>query len=271
MKLCSIASGSSGNCIYLETEESHILIDAGYSGKQIEKLLKQASIDPKNLDAIFVTHEHSDHIQGVGVLSRRFHIPIYANRKTWEAMSSKIGKITADHRKVFKNKQRFAFKDLEVFPFQLYHDAVDPVGYSFVCRDEKASVLTDTGILDQEIMDAVQGSDIYYFEANHDEGMLLEGPYPQPLKERILSEKGHLSNRQAGTALCDLLRGDDEVVLLAHMSVVNDSAEVCRNTICSTLMEEGIDPERHMKILVAPRLVPSSIYSCKYLERRLHS
>ena len=267
MKIRSIASGSSGNCIYLETESTRILIDAGYSGRQIEGLLKQAQIDPRKLDAIFVTHEHLDHIQGVGVLSRRFHLPIYANRKTWEAMAKKLGKITPAHRFIFKNKQRFAFKDLEIYPFPVHHDAADPVGYSFVYQDEKASIVTDTGILDQGIMDAVQGSDIYYFEANHDVGMVLEGPYPQLLKERILSDQGHLSNQQAGLALSDLLRGEDEVVLLAHMSVVNNNIRVCEDTVYSTLMKEGIDPQNHMKVLVAPRLAPSALYTCSYLEK----
>lgn len=264
MKICSIASGSSGNCIYLETEQSRILIDAGYSAKQIEILLKEANIDPRKLDAIFVTHEHSDHIQGVGVLSRRFHLPIYANRKTWEAMAGKLGKITPAHRFTFKNNHRFSFQDLEIFPFPVHHDAADPVGYSFLCQDEKASIVTDTGVLDQGIMDAVQGSDIYYFEANHDVGMVLNGPYPQQLKERILSDRGHLSNRQAGLALSELLRGEDEVVLLAHMSMINNNIRVCQDTVLSTLMEEGIDPKNHMKLLVAPRLSPSALYNCTY-------
>ncbi len=267
MKMCSIASGSSGNCVYLETEEARIIIDAGLSGKQIQTLLEKGGINPKKLDAILVTHEHADHIKGVGVLSRRFHIPVYANLETWRAMHLKIGNINSDMRKVFKNLQTFGLKDLEIKALPLHHDAVDPVGFSFISKDEKASLITDTGFLDSRMMDEIANSDIYYFEANHDVEMLLRGPYPQDLKARILSDHGHLSNRQAGLALSELLRGRDEVVLLAHLSDKNNNPRVCRDTVCGILRNEGFDTENSMKILAAPRSEPSTIYSCIYAEK----
>lgn len=262
MKLCSIISGSSGNCVYLETEKTRILIDAGCSGRQIELLMKQAGLDPRRLNGIFVTHEHGDHIQGVGVMSRRFHIPIFANAKTWEAMARRIGRITPSYRRVFKNRERFQFQDIEVQPFLTHHDAADPVGYAFSAGSGKASVVTDTGFVDERIIDAIDGSDIYYFEANHDEEMLINGPYPELLKQRILSREGHLSNLQAGRALSEVLAGRGEIVLLAHMSIENNEPSLCLDTVQTVLQSEGIDALNAQRISVAPRLIPSAICCC---------
>lgn len=267
MKMCSIASGSDGNCVYLETEELSLIIDAGLSGKQIQDLLVRGGINPKKLDAILVTHEHADHIKGVGVLSRRFHIPIFANMETWRAMYRKIGNINTDMRMVFKNRQTFRLKDLEIKAVPLHHDAADPVGYTFTSKDEKASLITDTGFPDSKMMDDIANSDIYYFEANHDVEMLLKGPYPEDLKARILSDRGHLSNRQAGLALSELLRGKDEVVLLAHLSDKNNNPRICRSTVCQILNKQGFDTESNMKIIPAPRWEPSSIYTCIYANK----
>ncbi len=267
MKMCSIASGSSGNCVYLETDELSIIIDAGLSGKQIQNLLETGGINPKKLDAILVTHEHADHIKGVGVLSRRFHIPVYANLETWRAMHLKIGNINSDMRMVFKNLQTFRLKDLEIKAIPLHHDAADPVGFTFISKDEKASLITDTGFPDSRMMDEIANSDIYYFEANHDVEMLIKGPYPEDLKARILSDHGHMSNRQAGLALAELLRGKDEVVLLAHLSDKNNNPRICRDTVCRILRNDGFDTENNMKILPAPRWEPSSIYSCIYEDK----
>ena len=264
MKVQSISSGSSGNCVYVESDQACFLVDAGKSGRQIQEILQSAAIDPKKLDGIFVTHEHADHIQGVGVLSRRFRVPVFANENTWGAMAKRLGRIPPDYRMVFKNDQAFEWKGLEVRAIPIHHDAVDPVGYTFTSLDEKATVLTDTGFLDDRIMDRIAGSTIYYLEANHDVSMLLNGPYPEPLKERVLSNRGHLSNRQAGLALAGLLRGEDEAVLLAHLSEENNTPEISLATVRAVLMEEGIDPDRGMTIKVAPRHVASRVYTCRY-------
>lgn len=266
MRVQSISSGSSGNCIYVESDQAHVLVDAGKSGRQIQEILKAAAIDPRKLDAIFVTHEHADHIQGVGVLSRRFRIPVFANENTWAAMAKRLGRIVPAHRKVFKNNRPFVWKDMEVCPIPIHHDAADPVGYTFTCEDEKATVLTDTGYMDPRMMERISGSNIYCLEANHDVTMLLNGPYPELLKERILSNKGHLSNRQTGQALAELLRGEDEVVLLAHLSEENNTPEISLATVRAVLMEEGIDPDRGMTLKVAPRHAASRVYTCRYIK-----
>lgn len=264
MKLCSIASGSSGNCVYVETEKTHLLVDAGYSGRQIMGLMEEAGLSPRKLDGIFVTHEHADHIKGVGVLSRRFKIPIFANRETWKAMERKIGRIAPSYHKVFDCNHPFPFGDLLVHPFCIHHDAENPVGYTFRSGKEKVTVLTDTGYIDERMMETIRGSQIYYLEANHDVEMLLHGPYPEMLKERILSTKGHLSNAQCGRALTDLLCGEDEVVLLAHMSIENNEARLCERTVKNILMKQGLDTARKIRVQVAPRFEPSGIFSCIY-------
>ncbi|MDY3051930.1 MAG: MBL fold metallo-hydrolase [Ndongobacter sp.] len=263
MKICSITSGSSGNCVYLETEKSRILIDAGYSGKQLEQLMKGCGINPFQLDAIFVTHEHADHIKGVGVLSRRYRIPVFASDGTWAAMDRRVGAITQAHRRCFSPEKPFSFRDIEVHPFSTHHDAAQPVGYSFYEGEEKVSVLTDTGYIDDRMLRAVSDSQIYYIEANHDVQMLRHGRYPQKLQERILSNLGHMSNVQSAQALTELLRGQGEIVLLAHLSEENNTPVICLHTVVAILEENGMDPRRDQTIVVAPRFSPSPLFSCR--------
>lgn len=257
MKVCSISSGSSGNCVYLETENTRILIDAGLSGKGIETRMKSAGLDPKRLDAIFVTHEHADHIHGCGVMSRRFRLPVFASEGTRAQMIRKPSQPDAKRIYALDKEAWFEFQDLMVYPFGAYHDAADPVGYVFSYKGEKVSVLTDTGIVDDRMFAAIENSDVYYLESNYDERMLEIGPYPRALKERIRSREGHLSNDQAGLLLTELLGGRNETVILAHLSEENNTPEICRETILMHLASAGIDGERDQRILVAGRHVPT--------------
>lgn len=270
MRICSITSGSAGNCTYLESGASRILIDAGCSGRLLERLIKSLGINPFSLQAIFVTHEHGDHIKGVGVLSRRYRIPVFANAATWQAMRSRIGKISSSHTKVFQNDRVFQFRDFLVHPFSTHHDAADPVGYTFESEGCKAAILTDTGWIDAHMLEVVRDSDLYYVEANHDTEMLEHGPYPPQLKERIRSAHGHLSNRSAALALCDLLGGRGEGVLLAHLSEENNTPELCRQTVCAILRAEGLD-ERAQRIAVCPRFEPSVVFSAEHSQQKFIS
>lgn len=263
MRLCSISSGSSGNCVYLESDHTRVLIDAGYSGKQIEMLLKGMDVDPRTIDGIFVTHEHGDHIHGVGVLSRRFGIPIFANEKTWLAMRKRIGKIHPSHIYVFENNKYFAFQDIDVYPFSVFHDAADPVGYVFLQGDEKVTVLTDTGYINENIKQTIKGSQIYYFESNHDIEMLKMGPYPPELKKRILSQVGHMSNIDAANVLSEILQGDGESILLAHLSEENNLPSLAYHTVDDLLLSDGLDTNRDIKMIVAPRFQPSCLFNTK--------
>lgn len=160
-KFCSLSSGSSGNSEYIETEHSKILIDAGFSGKTIENLLKYINVDPSKLDAIFVTHEHADHIKGIGVLSRRYDLPIIANTETWYAMDSKIGKINDKNIYIFENNRHINFKDLDILPIKTSHDSANSCGYVISKDDKKISLVTDTGIIEDSVYEEIKDSNLF--------------------------------------------------------------------------------------------------------------
>lgn len=244
IKFCSLASGSSGNCHYIETDNSRIIVDAGLSGKRIQGLLSSIDVDPESLDAIFVTHEHIDHIKGVGILSRRFDIPIYANEDTWVGMKNTIGEIKEKNIKVFCNETHFELKDLTIYPLEIFHDALDPVGYIINYKNKKISLVTDTGWVNNNMIDKIKGSNLYLLESNHDIGMLKGGSYPWPLKQRILSTKGHLSNDDCGKVLGDILLGNGEVVLLAHLSEDNNHPTLAMETVKRNIEEQGINIDK---------------------------
>ena len=215
MKLCSIASGSSGNCIFAGSETTSLLIDAGISGKRVEAGLAVLDRSAKELDGILVTHEHSDHIQGLGVLARRYGIPIYATDGTIQAMqqTKSLGKFPEGIFHTIHADDTFTLGDIAVHPFTISHDAAEPVGY----RDYTVQNLT--------------GLDAVLLEANHDENMLAVGPYPYPLKQRIAGAKGHLSNLAAGHLLCEILHDNLQEVLLGHLSKENNYEALAFETV----------------------------------------
>ena len=196
IKFCSLSSGSSGNCQYIESDNTRILIDAGFSGKRVEGLLSSIDVSPNTIDAILVTHEHIDHTLGVGVLSRRYDIPIYANSNTWVGMETIIKSIKEKNTKVFNSNSVFDIKDLSIYPVDVCHDALEPVGYIIYYKNIKLSIITDTGRISDKIRNEIKNSDLYFMESNHDERMLRETPLA--FKERIMSTHGHLSNDDAG-------------------------------------------------------------------------
>lgn len=261
IKFCSLSSGSSGNCQYIEAEDTRILIDAGFSGKRIETLLKSIDICPTSIDGIFVTHEHIDHSRGVGVLSRRYNIPIYANENTFIGMKDTIGKLTEENTKVFITGEDLNFKDLEVHPFHIFHDALEPVGYSVHYKNKKISIITDTGWVNSEIIDKIKGSNLYLLESNHDVEMLKFGPYPYHLKQRIMSKEGHLSNEDAASLLCNILKKENEIVLLCHLSQDNNAPCLALQTVTNTLMDKGIDVLKDIKLGLSHRDRATEIFS----------
>lgn len=259
MKFCSLSSGSSGNCIYVETQRSKFLIDAGFSGKQVEKLLTSIGVEAKDLDFLMVTHEHGDHIKGVGVLSRRYDLPIYANYGTWMAMGNKLGKIKEQNIQVFRSDHPLEVRDVDILPISIYHDSAEAVGYVIESQGSKISVLTDTGFVSEQMMEHLRGSDVYLLEANHDLKMLEEGPYPPELKKRIRSLTGHLSNLDCGRVLGDLVRGEGEHVLLAHLSEENNLPGLAHQTVCDYLTGLGLDTSKDILLEVAGRYLPGEI------------
>lgn len=205
MEFCTLFSGSSGNSIYVGTDKTKLLVDAGLSGKKIQEGLKEIGINPTDINGILITHEHDDHIKGAGILSRRFDIPIYANEDTWSAIHEKVGEIKSQNIKVFDNYATFEIGDVTVIPFKTPHDAISPCGYSFVFKNKKISIATDIGHTSLEVKDNIKDSDLILLESNHDVEMLKVGPYPYHLKRRVLSEIGHLSNEDCGRTIVDIL------------------------------------------------------------------
>ena len=233
MEICSIASGSSGNCICAGTQNCHLMIDAGISGKRIEAGLNSVGLKTNEMEGILVTHEHSDHISGLGVIARRYGLPIYGTRGTLEAIAaaSSVGKIDPSLFHVIEPDVDVAIGELIVHPIRTSHDAADPVAYILKAENQKIGVITDLGKYDDYIVENLKGLDILLLEANHDVHMLEVGSYPYPLKRRILGEKGHLSNELSGQLLGELLHDDMKAVILGHLSRENNYEELAYETV----------------------------------------
>lgn len=240
LQISVLASGSSGNAIYVESSKTKLLIDSGLSGKKILELMGQINRDPADLDAILVTHEHSDHIRGVGVMSRRYNLDIYANDKTWQEMGSKIGKIKTEHKFLFDKSELKTIGDIDVLSFAVSHDAIDPQFYAFQKNNKQFVILTDTGYVSDRMRAALKNADAYLIESNHDVSMLRMGPYPWSLKQRILSDKGHLSNDDGALALADLIGHDTKRVYLGHLSKENNMKEIARDTFIEILQQKDM-------------------------------
>lgn len=233
MRLCSIASGSSGNCIYVGSEATHLLVDVGISGKRTESGLNELGLTGRDIDGILITHEHSDHINGLGILARKYGIPIYATLGTIRAIRNSSGMGDLDEElfhEVWEDK-KLTLKDLTINPIHISHDAVQPVGYRISYGNKKVAVCTDLGIYNDYTVECLKGMDAVLLEANHDVNMLQVGPYPYYLKQRILGDKGHLSNENSGRLLCRILHDGLQTVLLGHLSNENNLPELAYESV----------------------------------------
>lgn len=233
MRMCSIASGSSGNCIYVGSDDTHLLVDTGISKKRIEAGLKELEIKGDELDGILITHEHSDHIQGLGVFSRKYEVPIYATPGTIEGIKSYsgLGRMPEGLLHPIQIDQKFTLGDIIVDPFAISHDANEPSGYRMECGGKSAAVATDLGMYTDYIVQKLQNLDAVLLEANHDVHMLEVGAYPYYLKKRILGDKGHLSNELSGRLLCDILHDNLKYIVLGHLSKENNYARLAYETV----------------------------------------
>lgn len=233
MRMVSIASGSSGNCIYIGSDDTHILVDAGISNKRIQQGLNGIGLGGNDVNGIFITHEHSDHIKGLGVLSRKFHIPVYGTRETLDeiAASKSLGEFDRDLLTPILPDMDFSLGDLKVRPFKIDHDAANPVAYRVKCGAKSVAVATDMGHFDQYIIDNLQGLDALLLESNHDVRMLESGPYPYYLKRRILGDYGHLSNENAGRLLNYVLHDKLKKIFLGHLSKENNYEDLAYETV----------------------------------------
>lgn len=253
IKFCSLYSGSSGNSIFLGLGSTRLLVDAGLSAKRIIEALVSIGEKPSELSAILVTHEHSDHIRGVGILSRKFNIPVYANENTWSAMESDIGPVDSRNKAFFNTGSEFEIGGILIKAFPIPHDACDPVGYSFFGEEKKITVATDIGHMSLELLGCMEDSDLLLLESNHDVEMLRIGPYPWYLKKRIAGDRGHLSNEAAGEVIAHMAEKGTKRFLLGHLSKENNFPELAYQTVCNALFERSIQAGTDIMLDVALR------------------
>lgn len=256
MIFCSLYSGSSGNSIFVSTSKAKILIDAGLSGIRIERALNDIGESLKNIDAIFVTHEHSDHIKGLGIVSRKYDIPVYANELTWKAMESCIGPVKEHNIKIITHDS-VIINDMEIVNYKISHDAADARGYSIYGENKKVCIATDLGYFSDEVRKSISDADLILLESNHDIEMLKFGPYPYDLKRRILSNVGHLSNDDCGRAIVDIMNEKKKNIILGHLSKINNYPDLAFQTVISILKEESIINGRDINVYLANRDKPS--------------
>lgn len=262
MRFESIASGSSGNCIYVGSETTHLLVDVGISRKRTAEALKDLDLELRDIDGIFITHEHSDHINGLPMIAKKTDMPIYATKGTIEAMLSmpKLCEIDPARYVAIRPDEKITVKDMQIDPMRISHDAADPVGYRVYYGRKKACVCTDLGCYTDYTVECLKDSDVLLIEANHDVNMLQVGRYPYLLKRRILGDRGHLSNASSGQLLSRVLNGHMKGIFLGHLSQENNLPELAFETVRVELLSSDTDcrPEE-FPILVADRKRPSRL------------
>ena len=236
--VCMLASGSRGNAIYISDGTTRILIDAGLSGVEIERRMQSRELDPGQLDGIVVSHEHTDHIQAVGVLSRRFKLPVYISDETYAAAENQLGRI--ETTRSFDCGAPFTVGTLELHPFSISHDASDPAGFTVTANGTRIGITTDLGIATSMVKTHLQACDVLIIEANHDRTMLEQGPYPWPLKQRIQSRSGHLSNDDTRLLLKAVVHDRLAHVILAHLSEQNNTPDKARQAVGRALQNTRV-------------------------------
>lgn len=240
MTISVLASSSSGNATFVGTNKVQLLIDAGLSGRKIERLLQSIGKSASALDAILVTHEHSDHCKGVGVLARRYGLAVYANHKTWAAMAHTVGQIDASQRFLFETNQTKTIGDIDVESYAVAHDAADPQFFAVHHNNKSFATLTDTGVVDDQLAGTIRNYDGYLFECNHDENLLVAGKYPWAVKRRIMSNLGHLSNDEAAGAMMDVLGINTKRIYLGHLSQHNNTKELAHLSVQAKMQQNGL-------------------------------
>ncbi len=257
MKICTLASGSSGNSLYIESERSKILIDAGISFRRISRSLKSIGVEVGDLDAVVLSHEHEDHSRAVTKMSE---VPVYVsgrtiefwmNKKNGEIRKNNHGKVSMGKLEEFDSETPFYVNDLLITPFSVAHDAIDPVGFVVCDGRSNVGVVTDIGEPTALVVESLKNCDMLVLESNHDTEMLFSGSYPWHLKRRISGGLGHLSNDQAALLLGNVLHDGLKRVLLAHLSVYNNTADLARRCSLEVLRQNGA--EDHVTMEVAPR------------------
>lgn len=251
-KFCSLYSGSTGNSLFIETNNTRILVDTGESCKKIVEALSNIDISINSINAILVTHEHIDHVKGLGTISKKFNIPVYANRETWDAMPLQKDKIDSKNICTFNLKEPFEIGDLKINPFSIPHDAANPCGFNIYHNNNKISIATDLGHMNPEILNNLENSSFILLESNYDPNILKCSPYPYHLKQRISGPNGHLSNDVAGKTVSYLINTGLKQVMLGHLSKENNFPELAYKTVAENLLENNYD-ESSIRLSVAKR------------------
>ena len=256
---CSLYSGSTGNCLLVQTKETNILIDAGISQKKIQSALESFSLSFEDINAIVVTHEHSDHVQNVGSISKKYNIPVFINIETLNAIPAQKDKILDENKKIFIPNKHFKIKDLELRGFNIPHDAVNPCGFNIYHDNKKITIATDIGHMDNQLLSNLKDSSFILLESNYDPDILKYGRYPYKLKERILGPKGHLSNDTSAKTIVKLAQdGILKNAMLGHLSKENNFPELALKTVTNELENQNIT-NKDIHITVADRNIPSKL------------
>ncbi len=258
LNFCSLYSGSSGNSLLVETENTKLLIDAGVSSKKIETALQDIHIEPSSINGILVTHEHTDHVQGLGTISKKFDLPVFVNQETLDAMPKQKDKIASKNIKTFKIADKFSIGDLEIKPFSIPHDAANPCGFNIWKENKKISIATDIGQMTNSILKELEESLFILLEANYDPDVLRCSSYPFPLKNRIAGPTGHLSNEMAGKTISHLLKSGLKNAMLGHLSKESNFPELAYQTVIDELISNHYD-ENTLNLSVASRNLHSKL------------
>ena len=254
-KFCNLYSGSSGNSSFVESDNTKILIDCGTSCKKISEALATFNVNISDLDGILVTHEHLDHIKGLSVISKKYHIPVYINKETFNNLGIDTSVI---EKKYFVNNENFSIKDLLIHPFSIPHDAANPCGFSISNGNNKISIATDIGHMNNSIIDNLVGSSFILLESNYETELLKYSHYPYSLKKRILGPNGHLSNEDAGKTISVLAKNGVSNISLGHLSKENNFPELAYKTVLENIINNKID-SNNLSISVAHRDKPDNM------------
>ncbi len=253
LRFSPLFSGSSGNSIYVGCDDAHLLVDAGMSGTRVIQEMERVGVDPRSLNAILVTHGHNDHIKGIGILSRKYNLPVYATEGTWEEMYGKIGSMADRNVRFINPEEDFFLGSIDVMPFPTPHDAEGSVGYAFNAGGARLAIATDLGSIRDSWLKYVRGCDAVLLESNYDPDMLQAGPYPYDLKKRIMSRRGHLSNDDAGHVAVELIHSGTRQIILGHLSKENNFPELAMRSLELYLRQAGIVPQEDCALYVANR------------------
>lgn len=260
LNFCSLYSGSTGNCLFVKSNNSNILIDAGVSTKKILEALDSINTNISNIDAILVTHEHVDHTKSISSLSCKYNIPVYANLETWNSLSKHKEKINIENQKIFNVAEKFKIKDIEIQPFSIPHDAANPCGFNLYNDSNKISIATDIGHMDNTILNNLKNSSFIMLESNYDPEVLKMSSYPYSLKQRISGPNGHLSNNTAAKTILHLLNSGLKEVMLGHLSKENNFPELAYQTVIDEFRANNVSSSE-VVLNVASRTTPSKLIS----------